>query len=226
MAIPTRERFDAIKRWPTERSRVWLQEFLAQTGNDPNIVAVIAVGSAVREDVESADLDIIVITKRAPVRSFDAPIEIDVRTYVRDEVSAKVASGHDLLGWAVKFGVPLLDEEGFWSTLTARFADSVPLPSADVAHQRAKQAFRHTSEILEIGDQDAAEEQFLSLVTHLARATLIEHGCYPTSRPELPQQLRAVGERQLAAVLESAIEGRADVSDLLSRFDPVAGSLS
>jgi hypothetical protein len=57
-----------------------------------------------------------------------------------------------------------------------------------------------------LGDTDAAYEQALSYVTHIARAKLLKRRVYPASRPEIPRQLRAVGCVRIAQWLESLID--------------------
>jgi hypothetical protein len=67
-------------------------------------------------------------------------------------------------------------------------------------------------DLLQIGDADAAREQALSYLTHLARAELLEKGVYPASRPELPEQLRKIGDHHLARRLDCLLED--DTADL------------
>ena len=50
-----------ILRWPTARSRRWVDAFLDRTAGDPNLLAVVAIGSATRPGVESEDLDLLAI---------------------------------------------------------------------------------------------------------------------------------------------------------------------
>ena len=38
----------AIVRWPTERAKAWLASFLERARRDENVVAIVAIGSAVR----------------------------------------------------------------------------------------------------------------------------------------------------------------------------------
>jgi hypothetical protein len=57
----------------------------------------------------------------------------------------------------------------------------------------------------DIGDHDAANELAVSLLTHLARAILIDRGVYPASRPELVAQLREAGDAELASALARAL---------------------
>ena len=64
--------------------------------------------------------------------------------------------------------------------------------------------------VLEIGDVDAALEQAISYLTHLAWADLLERGIFPASRRELPGQLRAIDSQRLADCLEGLLDGDSD----------------
>jgi hypothetical protein len=78
--------------------------------------------------------------------------------------------------------------------------------------------------MLELRDYDAAYEQALSYVTHLARAELLKKGKHPASRPELPKEVRALGNVPIADCLERLIEGTlaspADLTKLLQAIRP------
>jgi hypothetical protein len=174
----------------------------------PNIVAIVAIGSAVRPKVDSADLDLIVI--RDDTRAVDraAPLEIDLRIYSMAEVMPQISSGHDLLGWAIKFGRVLFQRNHYWDQLVNAWQDRLPLPSPAVARKRAASAHRRLAKVLESGDVDASQEQALSYLTHLARAELLNKSIYPASRPELPSQLRAIGSFQIAEWLDSLLQNK------------------
>ena len=58
------------------------------------------------------------------------------------------------------------------------------------------------------GDRDAAAELRASMLTHLARAALSGAAVFPQSRPELPGQLRGIGEQALADQLDEALAQR------------------
>jgi hypothetical protein len=60
--------------------------------------------------------------------------------------------------------------------------------------------------LLQLGDADAVREQAVSYLTHLARAELLNAGVYPASRPELPEQLREIGDDDLAGRLDRVLE--------------------
>jgi len=58
------------------------------------------------------------------------------------------------------------------------------------------------TDVFQLGDTDAAHEQALSYLAHLARAELLDRGVYPASRPELAEQLRGIGNYRLAEWLD------------------------
>ena len=68
--------------------------------------------------------------------------------------------------------------------------------------ERAVSAYRRLVNVLNIGDICAAHEQALTYLTHIARAELLDKKVYPASRPELPKQLRTVGQHGIADCLE------------------------
>jgi hypothetical protein len=197
---------EQVHRWPTSQSRTWTGTFLSSAQKDKNIMAVVAVGSAVRPSVQSFDLDLVVICQEPSKMKAKPPIEIDLRAYAASRVDELIQSGNDLLGWTVKFGHVLFQRERFWDTVLKNWLERLPLPSADVASQRADDSYRRLSNVFELGDAEAAYEQALSYVTHLARAKLLEKRVYPASRPEIPRQLRAVGCVRIAEWLERLID--------------------
>lgn len=214
---------DQIYRWPTPRSKAWIIDFLNSCHPNDNILAVVAVGSSVRPTVSSADLDLLVVCRDPARLKAKPPIEVDLRAYTGSELDTLISSGNDMLGWAVNFGRLLFQRESFWDAVLRKWRQHLPFPSAETAGRRADDAFRHLINVFESGDLDAAHEQALSYVTHLARAELLRRGVYPTSRPELPKQLRAVACPGLAASLESLLDpghdSEEDVIRLLVRGD-------
>jgi hypothetical protein len=53
-----------VLRWPTERSRNWTSQFLKSAEANGAVFAVVAIGSSVRPNVPSTDLDLILISSR------------------------------------------------------------------------------------------------------------------------------------------------------------------
>ena len=195
-----------ILRWPTERSREWVCKFLETVSASENILAVVAIGSAVRPGVPSTDLDLIVISADTKPLRISAPIEVDLRVYPAAAMDAQIANGHDLLGWAIKFGRALFQRDHFWDKILCAWQGRLPLPSAGLARKRAASARQRLGKVMEFDDADAAHEQAVSYLTHLARAELLDRGIYPASRPELTSQLRACSNSQIAEQLDRLLQ--------------------
>ena len=172
------------------------------------MVAVIAIGSAVREDVPSDDLDLLVLCREKEMLCERAPIEVDLRAYDADEVDRQVANRRDLLTWAILFGRPLLDRFQTWERIVRRWRARVPLPDPDAARSRAAATLTRLEEMREMGDEEAAAELDVSYQTHCARALLSEAGVYPASRPELSDQLKSLGAVEQAQKLTEALAAR------------------
>ena len=201
-----------ILRWPTEHSRRWLHAFLRRAEGDTNLLALVAIGSAIRPAVASDDLDLLAVCRNRREHREKAPIEVDLRPVELDSLDERLRAGDPLLVWAVRFGRPLFDRERTWADLSRRWRDSLPLPDPAVADRRAAAA-RRTMEVLrEIGDEDAFRENHLTWLTHRARARLIRAGLHPRSRPELPAQLREIGDAALSETLDAALQQRLTAS--------------
>jgi hypothetical protein len=203
---PHADELPEVLRWPTDRSRHWISSLVEAALDNPTIMAVVAIGSAVRPNVASADLDLIIIHADPVFLTDTPPLEIDVREYSAADIDAQIASGNDLLGWGIKFGKLLFQRNNYWDKLVSYWRDRLPLPSSAVARNRAANAHRRLTKVLEFGDADASHEQAVSYVTHLARAELLDRGVYPASRPELPAQLRAIGSFQMADWLDRLLQ--------------------
>jgi hypothetical protein len=201
----------AIRCWPSHEAELWVRQFLSQACNDPRVLAVVAFGSAARSSDYSADVDLLVVYEEAKPFLAGHPLEVDIRWYERADAERMIAAGHELLGWIVKFGQPICEQNGYWTRLHNTWSDRVPFPSASVASGRAERADHLYADLLRIGDVDAAQEQFLVALTERARATLIREHIFPASRPELPGQLRKIGDLTLAASLEEALKEREQV---------------
>ena len=212
----------AILRWPTDRSKEWTLDLLGRAPGDKNITAIVAVGSTTRPGVPSTDLDLIVICddRLGFKKRNRATLEIDIRIYCSSDVEDSIERGHDMLGWAVKFGKVLFQRDGYWDEVVGRWRDRLPFPDIDSAYARASDSYRWLSSFHSVGDTDAAYEHALSYLTHLARAALVERGVYPASRPELPGQLReAFSDTPVVAVwlecLLSSDPSRQEMDDLI-----------
>jgi hypothetical protein len=142
------------------------------------------------------------------------PIDVDVRGYARNQADRLIASGHELLGWAINFGCLAFERDACWTNLRTRWKGNVPLPSAAASRERAARAEQNWRELCAIGDDDAAMEQRISMLTHLARAVLIEAGIYPASRPELPLQLAGIDCGVLTTEFDEILKEREQLASL------------
>lgn len=197
-----------VCRWPTTRARRWTVDFLRRAKDDANVVSVIAIGSAVRDNVPSDDLDLLVLCRDKETLRERAPIEVDLRIYDVDDVDQQVANRSDLLTWALLFGRPLFDRFQTWESIMRRWRGRVPLPDPHAARSRAAATLARLTEMRDMGDKGAAAELDVSYQTHCARALLSESGVYPASRPELSDQLRNLGAMEQARRLTEALTVR------------------
>jgi len=210
-----------VRRWVGGSER-WLRAFLKDIAADENIISVVAMGSAVRDrGHRRSDFDLLIIFReKRPL--IVAPIEVDVRLYSAGTVEEKLANGNEIVGWAVKFGRPLHDKDRFWQSLYEKWKDRVPLPFASEAVERARKSLKAVVEMLNLGDDSAAEDLLLASATQLVRAKLIDHGVYPASRPELPAQLEAVCPGDpLADLLDASMYGDIAASDLYDQIKAI-----
>ena len=198
----------AVRSWPNGRARLWTIDAVAVAKQDAVILAIVASGSAVRDVAHSDDLDLVLVYRKCRPNLPRAPIGVDLQQHEASEVPQKLARGHDFLSWAVRFGQPLFEGEQWWTRLRAHWNDRLSLPSAAEARERARRAQRLHQEMQSLGDHDAATENYVSMLTHLARATLSDAGVLPRSRPELADQLRQIGEAPLADRLAEALAHR------------------
>ncbi len=199
---------NAIKHWPSEQARDWAYQAIPSLCEADNICAVVLFGSVVRNVTSATDLDVLYIYEGSAPTPIAAPIDVDIRKFERKDVEQLLANGNDLISWCIKFGKRLCEHDQYWSELVHRWGNRVGLPSREVALERAKKSETLLRDVASRGDSDAALELYLSLLTHVARSVLVEHGSYPASRPELVGQLRQVGEDKLASYLNEAIAER------------------
>lgn len=199
-----------VHRWPTATSFHWLASFLERAERDPNVAAVIVVGSAARPNVASDDLDLMVLCHNVKLLREKAPVEIDIRKAHIHGMERNIRAGQDLAIWAARFGRPLLDKEGVWSSIARRWRNRLPLLDPAVAWDRAEAARMRMEKMCATGDDEACAELEISYQTHRARAALATAGVQPASRPELSSQLRELGEIALAVDLERVLSNRMD----------------
>ena len=195
----------AIRRWPSDEAREWVEAFVRDAGDDPRICAIVAYGSAVREVRSSGDVDPLYVFSGDGIREDIPPMDVELRGFSAEAIDQQIASGDEVLGWSLRLGIPLFGRDGYWTRLRARWTNRLPFPSAIAAEERAARALKVAEGLAAGGDEDAAHELRLSALTQQARARLIRCDVFPLSRPELPQQLASVGEWEIASELESLL---------------------
>ena len=210
-----------VRRWPSADARNWAISNLGCLASQPDTAAIVAIGSAVRAAYHSgSDVDFLVVADGEAAPASLRPIDVDLRTFRRCEIDHKIREGDDLLGWAIRFGRAIFDRNQFWANLCSQWARQLPFPSAEVSVARALRFERIARELVLMGDFEAALEQVTGMLTHWARASLLQAHVYPASRPELPMQLRRIGQHRLAESLERTLRRRqlpAKVLDELKR---------
>jgi hypothetical protein len=214
-------RLGCIRFWPSEKAKEWTSYFVDFILTQQNVDAIVAVGSAIRNVTEIADVDLILIYNRIKPVFKKAPIDVDIRMYDRDDVDELLARGHDLIGWALRMGCIVYERDLYWSKLRSEWEDRLLFPSPEEATERASRAKQLYEELRLTGDIDAAEEQFISMLTHLSRAKLLKANIFPASRPELADQLKQIGEHELARELSDALAKRG--KDWESRTEEFSG---
>ncbi len=211
---------ESAERWPSVAAREWVEQFVRMANDRADILAIVAFGSIVRDVIQSADVDLLFMYESEKPLFAAPPLDVDIRAYRRADVESLVADGHDLLCWSIRFGMVLHEKDRFWSNLELAWSRRLRLPSAVIAEKRAARARRLLDDLRVIGDDDAVQEQSIAMLTHRARALLIRADLYPASRPELPKQLRSIGEFTLAAGLSDALQKRRDLIETQESFSP------
>ena len=200
---------ETINKWPSTRAKKWVENFVQTSRRQSDVWAIVVFGSIIRPKVRySVDVDLLVIYESERPNFVLPPLDVDIRSYRQEDIKSLISEGHELLCWTILFGKILYEKDKYWTTLCDKWKDDLPLPSAKTADKRAKRAKQLFEDLKVIGDEDAAQEQYITMLTQVARAHLIRSDTYPASRPELPDQLKSVGEHKLASQLEKALQTR------------------
>lgn len=206
--LPAPDLLASEHRWPSDDAHAWVVAFAHDVCSATTTEALVLIGSIARPVQQVGDIDLLYVYRGEPVDFRDHPIDVDIRAYTKEEFLDRLSKRHDVITWALRFGRVVCQRDQFWTALVDSFAGHLPLPRPEVAQDRAKRAFAVYQRLLEIGDKKAALEQRISWLTHRAWERLLRAQIHPASRPELPQQLRAIQEALLAADLEAALVER------------------
>lgn len=163
-------------------------------------VSVVLVGSAARgRATEESDIDLLVIGERRPRSMSDLP-RYHVQVASETDFMRNLALGEDFEAWCVRFGLPLYDN-GLWSRIKqSPEAAGWPRWQAKIPH--AIRRLLMATALVEMGDADAASEETVYGLGHIARGLLLKSGVFPLSRPELAEQVKGLGYSHLAELHE------------------------
>jgi len=181
---------------PSERR--FLRRLLAGNGSE-SPAAVVLIGSFARGSSASqnSDVDLLVIGGERPTHT---PARFQIMRLTADELRDRVSAGDDLAQWALRFGVPISGRH-LWSRLRDQLLPDAPWPDWRRKLDQARGRAHEATVLLDMGDLDAAQEQILFALSHLARAELLRRHVFPLARPEIPSQLEARGDPSLADLM-------------------------
>ena len=175
---------------------------------------VVLVGSAARgTQTWRSDTDLLVVTPERTSR-WRVPVDLHLHMETRDQFLEHLRQGEAFRAWALRFGKVVSDPSGWWGEVGAG-VESPKWPSwrLKLDHVRKKR-LSIASRLLEDGDEEAAQEEYLAIASQVARALLLRENVFPLSRPEIPVQLRQVGRDQLAHAIEMLIRRSTGLADL------------
>lgn len=168
---------------------------------------VVLIGSYARQiETWRSDVDILVLLRGNSFPKLKAPFGTHLHVASQEQFVQKVDGGDDYAISAVRYGALLYDRLGFWAELRRRLDHTVwPDWRNKIGH--AKRRLALGDDLLEMGDLEAATEEYLFAATQIARAILLRNKVYPLSRPELSDQLVFLRRSNLAAELRDLIRG-------------------
>lgn len=160
-----------------------------------------------------SDVDLLVLLKDIRRPKLKVPFGVHLHFEDIDKFRHRLAEGDDYVIGALKFGKVLHDRLNLWESLREQ-VNTARWPDWRHKISQAERRIRLGDKLLGTGDLDAATEEYLLSATQISRAMLLRHGIYPLSRMELPKQLLALGQSDLAADIQRLIEGECEEEQL------------
>ena len=175
-----------------------VQAFMESIRGNEEDLSVVLVGSVARHtQSENSDIDLLVISKR-PFEALSIPSKVHLMHSTYDDFLKQLEIGEDFEAWSVRLGV-VVHDNGLWSEILNRPESKIwPAWQKKVVHG-ARRLFL-ASKLIETGDLDAATEEMLYAVGHIARGLLLKAEVFPLSRPELEDQVEALGYPHIASI--------------------------
>ncbi len=166
---------------------------------------VVLIGSVAREAAtEKSDIDLLIVSPD-PLPQFNVTPSAQIFRITRSDFLGRLRCGDDFPQWAVRYGKVLLDEAHWWDELQRNPALQ-QWPDWRRKRDQGKKRLAFAKPLLESGDGDHAREELLLSARHLGRALLLKEREFPLSQPELPGQLREIGQSKIAELLDSLVD--------------------
>jgi hypothetical protein len=179
--------------------------------------------TARRRRTAISDLDYHVIGKRPDV--IDLPGDVDVVATSTERFHSRLVHGDDFAQWTLRCGC-ILHDTGPMREGAALIVERHLWPDA---HRKLDSLTMHRAEVerlIQMGDQDAAQEQLRAMLTTAARGILLKGGVFPLARNELPAQLKRAGHGPLAQALHSVIHATPELEKLEADLQVLDASLA
>jgi hypothetical protein len=171
---------------------------LIEANPGTELIAVLIGSVARHRETANSDIDMLVIGMPRPTPVRTAP-PFHVQCFGTEEFRRKLAAGDDFAAWCIRFGSVLLGQEPWLRLRRLPEAEHWPTWNTKVAHAYRRLIF--SWELLGIDDLPASQEELMYAFSHIARALLLKSRLFPFSRPELPEQIEAMGQHRVARVL-------------------------
>ena len=175
---------------------------------------VVLIGSAARDATHvGSDIDILVLREDDIRIRLDRPGHIHLQQETRSRFLTRLENGDDYPGWALRFGIPIKDPDGWWVEQVNAEQQNPHWPDWRPKVSHASKRITLSRQLLDVGDIEAASEEMMFAASHVARAVLLKKRIFPLSRKELSGQLDSIAP-ELATLLVRVISGDIDPEGL------------
>ena len=198
---------------PVERKVAPVVDALAMLGMLDS-ATIVLIGSSARGTMHvGSDVDILVVHEDDHRIRLERPGDIHLQQDSRSRFLKRLEDGDDYPGWALRYGIPVRDYDGWWAKQVAAEQANPHWPNWRPKADYARKRIWMSAELLDIGDVDAASEEMMFAASHVVRAILLKHRQFPLSRMELPSQIQDIAP-DLARLLVQLIDGDLDSDGL------------
>lgn len=179
----------------------------ALNASNPGIEAAVVLAGSFARDAATAqsDLDLLIIAER-DIKTPRAADRLHVQAMSERQFRERLENGDDYAAWCVRFGIPIVRAKVWERIVEAPDAKKWPDWRHKIDH--AARRLLLASELMALGDIEAAGEELLYAVSHVARALLLKANVFPLSRPEMISQLTQTEYAELGTILEDFSYGR------------------